>query len=191
MPPINLLMFFLHDQHHAGPPVLNLSCEQIDSESKSALIWAPLSIEDALHVFHPLVCQVRTCLPIKLSWLMFQEILQAPFMGWRLGVRIVHRSTNHVFLQLTEGLHMLPLSSLRRQPRNLHLLHHHLLLLKRGMLALYRRLMLLHHGIALLCQGCSHNLNRSCEVLPIALTGWRRSHMRGCHITGHTEGTIS
>jgi len=66
---------------------------------------------------------------------------------------------------------MLPLSSLRSQPRSLHLLHHHLLLFQRGLLTLHRRLMLLHHGVALLCQRCSHSLNRSCVILPIALRG--------------------
>jgi len=85
---------------------------------------------------------------------------------------------------------MLPLGSLSSLSRSLHLLHHQVLLLKRGLLSLHSRLMLLQHGVALLLQGCSHSLDRPYQVLPVALWGWRRSYTRGCHNTGHKDKTI-
>ena len=170
--------------------MLSLSSEQVDHESKPALIGAPLGIKDALHILHPLVRLVRTRLAIKLGRLVLQEIFQTPFRGWRLGMRTIHLSTSSILPQLAKSIHVLPLSIISSLPSSLHLLHHKVLLFKRGFLALYSRLVLLQHGIVLLGQSCSHCLDCPSKVLPVALRGWRSSYTWGCHIIGHTKRTI-
>ena len=81
---------------------------------------------------------------------------------------------------------MLPLCVLSSLPSSFHLLHHEVLLLKRGFLALHRRLVLLQHGIALLGQSSSHCLDRPSQVLPIALRGGGGA-IRGGAITLDTQ----
>ena len=76
--------------------MLSLSCEHVDSESKPALIGAPLGIKYVLHILHPLVRLVGTHLAIKLGGVVLQKVFQTPLRGWRLGMRTIHLSTSSI-----------------------------------------------------------------------------------------------
>jgi len=142
----------------------------------SPLVWIWCWSTNAL----PLVCGVRTSLPIKLCRVVLQKILQAPLPDCRSWFRTKHRGSRPVLLQLAEGLHMLPMSILNSYSRSLHLLHHCLLLLKRRRLSLHGCLMLLHHRNTLLRHSCYHRLYSSGDIRCVPL-GWLRSSTRRCH----------
>jgi len=165
--------------------VFCLSNKHVLYEGKPALLPTHLGIKDPLHVFQPLVNDIRTGFSIELGWVVLQDVLQAPFQVERFWFKAVDRGSGHALLQLLEGLHVLPLSSLRSQPCCHHLLHNQLLLLHRCFLTLHGSLMLLHHSIT-----WNHNLYCPCNIWcidPMRLMICTRR----CHITWNTGKTIS
>ena len=149
--------------------MLRLSREHVHREHQPVLYRAHLRIIDALQVLQLLVCGVRTSLPVKLRRVVFQKVLQTPLPNCRSWFRTEHRGSRLVLLQLTEGLHVLPMSILSSYSRSLHLLHHSLLLLQRRRLSLHGCLMLLHHRNTLLRHSCYHRLYGSGDIRYVSL----------------------
>ena len=128
--PSNWFLPLLHDGLHTDPPVLSLTREHVHRKGQPTLLKAHLSIKYSFDVLQPLICDIWTGLSIELSRMVLQKVFQTPFPMVRSWFSTVDRGSGLVFLQLTEGLHVLSVSVLNSHPSNLHLLHYQLLLLK-------------------------------------------------------------
>jgi len=158
-----------HDGFHADPPMLRFPDEHVYYEGQSVLCRAHFCIKNTLQVLQPLVCGIKTSLPIKLHRVVLQEVFQALLPDCRSWLRTKYRGNYLVLLQLLESFHMLLVAILRSYPSSLHLLHHQLLLLKRHCLSLHQCFMLLQHRRTLLCHSSHHRFYCSGDIKYVSL----------------------